>query len=144
SQLDVLVDLVGYYSPSAPALIGQPTFIDPVRVLDTRGPDVGGPIGYHPASPGQPPTPIEPGQLQPGTTVSYRVGGLSFAGFTFPSDLTGLLMNVTIVRGQYAGAGGWLVVYPNDGGPAPFAATVNPQTEIAGNGWVTATGSAGT
>src|SRR5262249_46338201 len=36
NTLDVAIDVVGYLAPSAPASLGTPTFLTPVRAVDTR------------------------------------------------------------------------------------------------------------
>src|SRR5207237_980989 len=44
NQLDVILDVVGFWSPSNAAGVGNLKLVPPTRVLDTRG-DAGGPVG---------------------------------------------------------------------------------------------------
>ena len=62
--------------------------------------------------------------------------GLGGAGgsFTFPTDVTGVLANVTIVQ-ESGPSGGFVTLYPGDVAAVPNASTLNPSTAIAFNGW---------
>lgn len=139
NRQDVIVDVMGYVSVANPPL--SQTFFNPVRVVDTRGlytpnGDPGGvfAIGYDETG-----VAISPGQLPADTTRRYRLNGKSFGTVsqgnvvTFPSDVKGALMNVTIV--QPAPSGGFLTIFPGDASPAGLAATVNPSLKIAGSWW---------
>src|SRR5262249_43541117 len=61
------------------------------------------------------------------------IGSQTFGSTQFPSDLAGLLLNVTIA--QDGPSGGFLTVYPGDVTAPPNASTVNPSTAIAHNFW---------
>src|SRR5262249_53334577 len=128
------VDVMGYWSPSnTPAtagVVGNLSFVKPTRVLETRGSDVGGPIGLNPDG-----TAIATGQLAPGLTRRFLIGGKSFADVTFPGDVKGILANVTIV--QPTPSGGFVTAFPGDVADAdrPNASTVNPATAVAASFW---------
>src|SRR5262249_37066358 len=104
-------------------------FIQPVRVVDTRGaPD--GPIGFQPG-PGC--SVISQGKLLDGTVTRFKIAGCTFNSTAIPPDATGLLVNVTLVQAQ--AAGGFLTVPPAAPPPPPNASPANPATAIAANFW---------
>src|SRR5205823_6442444 len=96
NALDVVVDVMGYWAPSntpgTPGTAGELTFVNPTRVLDTRGADVGGPLGVNPDG-----TAVTTAPLAPGTSRRFLLAGRSFAGTALPGDVKGILANVTIV-----------------------------------------------
>src|SRR5204862_338446 len=121
---------------------GPLRFINPVRVLDTRASD--GQIvtaGFNADG-----SPITAGQLAANSSRRFPISGKTLAqgssSFAFPGDVTGVLVNVTIV--QAAPSGGFVTVFPGDVLDAnrPNASTVNPSTTIAFNFWATGVGTA--
>src|SRR5262249_5424262 len=128
NQLDVILDVVGFYSPSNPAGVGNLKFINPTRVLDTRN-EAGGPIGVNADG-----SAVTAGQIQTSQTRTFRISGQTFAGFAFPSDVSGIIAHVTIA--QPSAGGGYVVVFPRDQS-APNASTVNPSSPISFNSWAT-------
>lgn len=111
-----------------PSALGALRFITPVRVVDTR--PESGPIGFQPGG-----LFIAPGPLAAGTTTRYAISGRRFGGLSFPADVTGLLLNVTVVTPSPRG--GYVTVFPGDLTTPPTASTVNPTAAIAHNFWVT-------
>lgn len=109
-------------SPS-PASGSVTLTINPVRILDTRGGDTGGPTGVTSVAP-----------LGPGETLTVQVSGATGqGGRTVPSDLTGAVLNVTAVGATRAT---FLTLYPCDearpgtstSNPVPGEVTVNAAT----------------
>src|SRR5207248_727028 len=78
-------------------------------------------------------TAVSAGPLTANGARRFRLGGQTFAGFSFPSDVTGVLVNVTIVQAQ--ASGGFATVFPGDVQTPPNASTVNPSAPIAHNFW---------
>src|SRR5207244_3815776 len=115
-----------------PSSVGNLRLINPVRVIDTRtGPSSPlGPIGFRPGG-----VHVPAAQLQANTTTRFLIAGQTFAGTPFPADVTGLLLNVTIVSPGANIGGGYVTVFPGDAAVAPNASTVNPSTVIANNFW---------
>src|SRR5205823_8227717 len=71
--------------PSASSSVaGNLRLITPVRVVDTRT-EAGGPIGVSPGG-----RPILGGTLLAGNNQRFLISGQTFAGFPFPSDVTGV------------------------------------------------------
>jgi len=117
---------------------GNLRLITPVRVVDTRATDTAASIftiGFNPDG-----TPITPGRLTANATRRFLINGKTFnigppgsPTYTFPSDVKGVQINVTIV--QDIGTGGFVTVFPGDVPDAdrPNASTVNPITPIAFN-----------
>ena len=96
--VDVIVDLVGYFDPTAGSRFHAVT---PTRVLDDRvGVGLSGPWG-------------------PGQTRSVVVGGAG--GSPVPADATGLVANVTATG---ATAGSFVTVFPT-GGARPASSNLN-------------------
>jgi hypothetical protein len=128
NQLDVIVDVMGYWSGSNPADLGQLTLIDPTRVVETRG--SAGPIGYDQGG-----SPLAPGPFAPNTTRRFLLAGQRFGGIALPNDIRGVLANVTSVQG--APSGGFVTAFAGDVPDAqrPNASTVNPGTAIAASFW---------
>ncbi len=114
-------------------------FIVPVRVVDMRPISVTQNIqttGYD-----QNGVPIQPGPIQGGTIRRFSIAGRTFptaggGAYTVPTDVSGVVINVTIVGGS---GGGFVTVFPGDVPDAnrPNASTLNPVTPIAFNLWTT-------
>src|SRR5439155_563112 len=107
-------------------------------------PGTGGPASPSLAGAPKPtPTPTPPRTPTPTPTPTptaarptrFLIGSRTFAGFTFPGDVTGLLVNVTIVGP--GPSGGFVTLFPGDLPSPPNASTVNPATAIAHNFWAT-------
>ncbi|WP_435176350.1 hypothetical protein [Actinacidiphila sp. bgisy145] len=84
--IDLIADVTGYFSSAGSTF----TPVDPVRLLDTRSG-----LG------------ARTGQVGPGATVSFRVGGV---GGVPIADLTAVTLNVTVTAPT---AGSYLTVYPH-------------------------------
>ena len=85
--------------------------INPVRILETRGGNTGGPTGTATAAP-----------LGQGQTMTLLVSGATGqGGATVQTGLTGAVLNITTVN---ATAAGFLKVYPCDG-TLPATSTLN-------------------
>ena len=85
--------------------------INPVRILETRGGNTGGPTGTATAAP-----------LGQGQTMTLLVSGaVGQGGATVQTGLTGAVLNITTVN---ATAAGFLKVYPCDG-TLPATSTLN-------------------
>lgn len=85
--------------------------INPVRILETRGGNTGGPTGTATAAP-----------LGQGQTMTLLVSGaVGQGGATVQTGLTGAVLNITTVN---ATAAGFLKVYPCDG-TIPATSTLN-------------------
>ncbi len=97
-EVDVIVDVVGYFDPTTGARFRA---ITPTRILDNR-------VSLGLAGP-----------WQPGQTRALSVAGA--AGTKVPLGATGLVANVTATNGT---AGSFLTVFP-DGAPLPNASNVN-------------------
>jgi hypothetical protein len=86
--------------------------INPIRILETRGPGDGGPTGQPTAAP-----------LGQGKTLTLQVSGATGqGGATVQTGLTGAVLNVTAVN---ATAPTFLKLYPCDG-TIPATSTLNP------------------
>lgn len=138
NALDIAVDLLGYYTastvPPPPGAVnaGNLTLITPLRVVDTRGaPD--GPIGFE-LQPGGNFFVTTPRRFNPGETRRFKIAGSQFGSFTFPNDIKGVLINVTVVGGP---SGGFVTAFPGDIADAnrPNTSTVNPSTAVAASFW---------
>lgn len=136
-DVDVAIDVMGYFSLFDPGLT-QLTFVPPVRVVDTRGAEFGGPIGYDAS--GNPITTARPfadPEIRKFTIAGKTFQGLINSGGTltppgsFPADVKGLLINVTITQG--APSGGFVTAYPGDvpDTQRPNASTVNPSGPLS-------------
>lgn len=130
AQVDLAIDVVGFYSPANPSL-GNLTLLSPFRAVDTRASDGGGitHIGVD-----QNGNPIPVGQVPAGGTRRFR---LAFTGSPVPATATGVLLNVTLIG---APGGGYAVVFPGGDAQAPLASTLNPVTPVAFNFWAVKTG----
>ncbi|WP_093787446.1 hypothetical protein [Actinacidiphila guanduensis] len=95
--IDLVADVTGYFSTAGSTF----TPVDPVRLLDTRSG-----LG------------ARTGQVGPGATVSFRVGGVSGVPI---ADLTAVTLNVTVTAPT---AGSHLTVYPH-GTPLPSVSNLN-------------------
>src|SRR5262249_12107122 len=85
-------------------------------------------------------SPIAARQLSANVTRRFKIAGRSFGVgavefFRFPDDVSGVLVNVTIV--QEGASGGYVTVYAGDLTSPPNASTVNRSTPIAHNFWAT-------
>lgn len=143
---DIVIDLVGYYSPANPAS-GTLRLVTPVRVLDTRPTDpvqAIQTIGYEPDG-----TPIKPGQVPANTVRRFGLAGRSFGSsanaITFPATTSGALVHVTVV--SPSGTGGFVTLLPGDATAPSGTSTVNPASEpgitVAFNGAATRLPTAG-
>src|SRR5262249_60943346 len=74
NTLDVIVDVLGYWSPGSPDAAGNLTLINPTRVVDTRAGE-GGPVGYGPGG-----SPITAGPCTPGTARRFLLARKTFGG----------------------------------------------------------------
>jgi hypothetical protein len=82
--------------------------VSPIRILDTRGPVAGGPIGVP-----------QPGKLAANTTLNLLVAGTNRA---VPANASSVLINVTI--DEDASLASYLTVWPS-GEPQPFTSANN-------------------
>lgn len=113
----------------APAPAGGLKLVPPTRVLDTRAAPFG-PIGTNGDG-----TAVQAGPVAANQTRRFRLAGQTFGTVTLPSDVTGVLVNLTIV--QPAASGGFVTLFPADLAAPPNASTVNPSTGIAASFWAT-------
>ncbi len=126
--VDVVIDVVGYYSPSNPAGVGGLRFISPVRVVDTRPTNQADQIftvGFN--SDG---SPLQPGPVQADTRRLFKIAGQTFSGTQIPANATGILAHITNI--QEGASGGFVTLFPA-GSTLPKASTLNPVTPIAFN-----------
>src|SRR5207248_11435940 len=114
NQLDAIVDVVGFYSPNNPEQLRNLTFVDPVRVVDTRA-DAGGPIGYRSDGSAVRPAPL----AADGATERFLLSGKTFGKVTFPTNMTGILVDVTVVQ-PYA-SGGYVTLFAGAAASPPHA-----------------------
>src|SRR5205823_1987607 len=105
NALDVIVDVVGYFAPSnLQGEVGQLTFVNPTRVVDTRA-EAGGPIGLNADG-----STVKAGTLTPNATRRFLLSGKSFAGLALPPDVKGVLANVTTLQSEPSG--GFVTAFP--------------------------------
>jgi hypothetical protein len=92
--------------------------INPIRILDSRGGDTGGPTGVATIAP-----------LGAGETLQLQVSGATGQrGVVVPANLVGAMLNVTAAN---ATANSFIRVYPCDGA-VPASSTLNPTPGVVG------------
>src|SRR5262249_55500712 len=120
-------------------------FINPVRIVDTRPSDAGAGIvhlGYDEAGNSIPATPLAAGSIRRFSVCNANKNltfpqGTGGGTFSFPRNITGVLVNVTIIGP--GPSGGFVTVFPGGIPDAqrPNASTLNPATALAFNFWET-------
>src|SRR5262249_15178626 len=130
NELEVVVDLVAFWSPTNSTTLGSLKLLRPTRIFDSRqgSGEPGRPSGLS-----QDGTPLTPGTLAANNVERFGVNGRTFGDVTIPPDVKGVLVNVTVV--QDGPSGGYVTLFSGDLTLPPNASTVNPSTAIASSFW---------